>query len=133
VAASAYVRLKKVGGGEGPVRIVWNSTLQLDIKIGDIKEARELELDRIRERQEEPKGGEQAVDGRDDRGPTEKLSNEDRQRRKGEEKQAYLERVKQEQEELGKIEQYRREKEKQEHKEEPRKKKCFQSCRRCTR
>lgn len=119
------IRLKKdekntsSDGDEGsPVHVVWNSTLDLDTHIEEIKDAHLAEQDRfkryvldaaptpqeIAQRQKQLEE-QQEEDQQQNRPRTE----EERKRRKEEKRLAYLARVKAEQEEVGKEEWYRRE------------------------
>lgn len=117
------VRMKKgAEGDDGPVHMVWNSTLDLDSKIVDIKEAHEAEYARVTEQlleksaqkqlQQEQRQEHQQQQNLNQQ-PTQDesprpLTDEERKRRKEERRGLYQERVKQEQRELGKEEWHRR-------------------------
>lgn len=108
------VRLKKSDEGEGPVRLVWNSILELDIFIVDIDQARQAEAKRMQQLEKDK--GQEANQNRmkDDGGDDERkvLSKEEKAKQKAERKRAYEERVRQEQRELGMDEWKRQQKEK---------------------
>ena len=102
------IRLKRNAEGEGPVRLVWNSILDLDVAIVDIEQARKAEDERAK-RIEESAEEKSSSRGDDE---NEALSSEVKKRSKAERKRAYEEKIKQEQQELGMKEWERRQEEK---------------------
>jgi ribosome biogenesis GTPase A len=112
------VRLKKDDSEEdGPVHIVWNSTLDLDTKIVEIKEAHEAEHDRFKRyildapppRVENPRP--EPVEQPERPADAPPLTKAEKERIKEEKRKAYLERIAQEKKEIGLEEWFRREEE----------------------
>ena len=120
------IRLKKEdtatssdGDDESPVHIVWNSTLELETDVMEIKDAHLAEQDRFKrcmlhvaptpeEIAKESEERQQNVENQQEQSPR---TEDERKRRKEEKRQAYLERVKVEKAELGVAEWNRREEE----------------------
>jgi ribosome biogenesis GTPase A len=119
------IRLKKDENAsdsneDSPVHVIWNSTLDLDTHIDEIKDAHLAEQDRFKRfildaaptpeeiAQNQKRLEEQQEDDRQQHRPR---TEEEKKRRKEEKRLAYLARVKAEQEELGKEEWHRREEE----------------------
>jgi len=114
------IRLKRNAEGEDPVRLVWNSILDLDVTIVDIAKAREAEVERARRTEHK---SEQEIRRGDDEEQVEngqRLSKEDKALRKAERKRAFEEKIRQEQKELGKEEWKRRQRDREAQKMEMR-------------
>ena len=115
------IRLKKDenasdGNEDSPVHVVWNSTLDLDTHIDEIKDAHLAEQDRFKRfvLDVAPTPEEIAQNQRNEEDQQQQQrprTEEEKKRRKEEKRMAYLARVKAEQEELGKEEWFRREEE----------------------
>lgn len=117
------VRTKKGTEEDGPVHLVWNSTLDLDTKILDIQEAHEAEHGRVTAmRQNRPIDDETRPEQElPVNEPSRPRTEEERKKRKEEKRLAYLERIKKEQEEIGKAEwNHRRAEEKEKYMDEER-------------
>ena len=95
------VRLNKNAEGEGPVRLVWNSTLPLDTKVVDIESAWMEEKERAMQFEKMQDQRTPTPQSDPDPDPVPKLTPEERAARKAERKRLYEERIKQEQQELG--------------------------------
>lgn len=103
------VRLKKNAVGEGPVRLVWNSILNLDAKIVDIDSALQDETRRLREVEQDKEDRRRVSEEQDS--STASLSKEERRRLKEERRKEYEKKVKREKAELGMQEYLRLERE----------------------
>ena len=124
------VRLKKKAEGEGPFHMAWNSTLNLDVHITDIEQAREAEKERqkqllVRDDSEREHTVDKSGTNKEDDNGFQNLSDkerakrkEEREKRQAERKRAYEDRLRQEQQELGMNEWKRRQKEKEAEREE---------------
>jgi ribosome biogenesis GTPase A len=93
------IRLKRNVEGEGPVRLVWNSFLNLESKIMDIVAAREDE--RQREIDVQLEADRKKQEQRQVEKELENLSKEERQRRKEQRRTEHNERMKKEMSEMG--------------------------------
>jgi hypothetical protein len=113
------VRLKKGAEGEGPVRLAWNSTLPLEAKIVDLRDAHAAERDRVKaledslEAQARKREQEQELqEGTEGKEPQPARTSQEKAARKMERKRLWEEKVKREQQEMGMLAWKRREKEK---------------------
>lgn len=101
------VRLKKGKEGEGPVRLAWNSTLPLEAKIVDIREAHAAEKDRVRvleervEAQKQEKLEQYNLERSEGKEQKPALTPKEKAARKAERRRMWEEKIKREQHEMG--------------------------------